>query len=138
MRTDLSPLRSSFEILLISPSNFSNRLFSFCLSSSFHFVRLFFLILISNFSHECYVTKLLRLFSLYLKRMFHADVQLFFFRFFRYFVNVPIILLMGRFRISLQSLVYPFNFSNLILLVFTGRFLSKTIHLHQKCQKMVI
>ena len=46
MRTDLSPLRSSFEILLTSPSNFSNRLFSFCLSSSVHFVRLFFLSLI--------------------------------------------------------------------------------------------
>ena len=46
MRTDLSPLRSSFEILSISPPSFSNKLFSFCLSSSVHFVRLFFLSLI--------------------------------------------------------------------------------------------
>ena len=46
IRTDLSPRRSSFEILLISPSNFSKRDLSFCLSSSVHFTRLFFLNLI--------------------------------------------------------------------------------------------
>ena len=46
IRTDLSPRRSSFEILLISPSNLSKRDLSFCLSSSVHFTRLFFLNLI--------------------------------------------------------------------------------------------
>ena len=138
MRTDLSPLRSSFEILLISPSNFANRLLSFCLSSSVHFVRLFFLILISNFSCECYVPKLHLLLYLYLKKMFHADVQFFFFRLFRYFDNVPSILLMRSFRVSLRSLAHAFTFLNWILLVFVGRFLSKTIHLHQKCQKEAI
>ena len=42
MRTDLSPLRRSVEILTMSPSNSSKRFLSLSLSSVVHFVLLFF------------------------------------------------------------------------------------------------